>query len=248
MKLGSGMYKEIARDALKGNWMKAIAAGFAAGWLGVFSSSFLFIAGYVFVAGVFFFFFFFFLFLAVILVYFLEFLPGFYPILFLGTTIIALIYFFIGGVIRLGYIDFNLALLDRRKNGIYRLGSRMSDWWRVLCAKITLFFALSLGYVLLIAPGIITKYSYAMVPYILEERPDFTVHEAFKASKQIMKKHKWELFCLRFSFIGWYIIGILTLGIGLIFINPYRYAAEAAFYNEISGRAEAYYGRKEDRY
>lgn len=120
----------------------------------------------------------------------------------------------------------------------------MSDWWRVLCAKITLFFALSLGYVLLIAPGIITKYSYAMVPYILEERPDFTVHEAFKASKQIMKKHKWELFCLRFSFIGWYIIGILTLGIGLIFINPYRYAAEAAFYNEISGRAEAYYGRK----
>ena len=35
MKLGSGMYKEIARDALKGNWMKAIA-GFAAGWLGVF--------------------------------------------------------------------------------------------------------------------------------------------------------------------------------------------------------------------
>ena len=73
-------------------------------------------------------------------------------------------------------------------------------------------------------------------------------NEAFKASKQIMKKHKWELFCLRFSFIGWYIIGILTLGIGLIFINPYRYAAEAAFYNEISGRAEAYYGRKEDRY
>ena len=105
MKLGSGMYKEIARDALKGNWMKAIAAGFAAGWLGVFSSSFLFIAGYVLVA--------------VILVYFLEFLPGFYPILFLGTTIIALIYFFIGGVIRLGYIDFNLALLDRTESIVW---------------------------------------------------------------------------------------------------------------------------------
>ena len=87
-----------------------------------------------------------------------------------------------------------------------------------------------------------------MVPYILEERPDFTVHEAFKAYETDYEKHKWELFCLRFSFIGWYIIGILTLGIGLIFINPYRYAAEAAFYNEISGRAEAYYGRKEDRY
>ena len=53
---------------------------------------------------------------------------------------------------------------------------------------------------------------------------------------------------MRLSFIGWDILGILTLGIGFIFINPYRYAAEAAFYNEISGRAEAYYGRKEDRY
>lgn len=49
---------------------------------------------------------------------------------------------------------------------------------------------------------------------------------------------------MRLSFIGWDILGILTLGIGFIFINPYRYAAEAAFYNEISGRAEVYYGRK----
>ena len=233
MRLGSGTYKEIARDALKGNWLKAAAAGLIAGWLGVFSSSLLFIAEYALVA--------------VALIYFLEFLPGFYPILFIGTTIVVLIYFFIGGVVRLGYIDFHLALLDRRKTRISRLVSKLSDWWRVLCAKITLFFALSLGYILCIIPGVIVKYSYAMVPYILEERKDFSVREAFRASKQIMKKHKWELFCLRFSFIGWYILGILTLGIGFIFINPYRYAAEAAFYNEISGRAEAYYGRKEDR-
>lgn len=233
MRLGSGTYKEIARDALKGNWVKAAAAGLVAGWLGVFSFSLLFLAGYAL--------------LAVILVYFLEFLPGFYPILFIGTTIIAIIYFFIGDVVRLGYIDFNLALLDRRKNGVSRLVSRMADWWRVLCAKIMMFFALSLGYLLLIIPGIVIKYSCAMVPYILEERPDFSVREAFRASKQIMKGHKWELFCLRLSYIGWYILGILTLGIGFIFINPYRYAAEAAFYNEISGRAEAYYGRNEHK-
>ena len=231
MRLGSGTYKEIAKDALKGNWIKAAVAGLVAGWLGVFSFSFLFLVGYAVVA--------------VILVYFLEFLPGFYPVLFLGTTILALIYFFIGDAVRLGYIDFNLALLDRRKNGIFRLVGRMSDWWRVLCSKITLFFVLSLGYLLLIVPGVIAKYSYAMVPYILEERKDFSVYEAFRASKQIMKNHKWELFCLRFSYLGWYILGIFTLGIGFIFINPYHYAAEAAFYNEISGRAEAYYGRNE---
>lgn len=233
MRLGSGTYKEIALDALKGNWVKTAVAGLFANWLGVFSSSFLFITKYAFIA--------------IILIYFLEFLPGFYQILFIGTTAIALIYFFIGGPVRLGYIDFNLALLDRRKNGIACLTGRMSDWWRVLCAKITLFFVLSLGYILFIIPGVVAKYSYAMVPYILEERKGFSTREAFRASKQIMKKHKWELFCLRLSFIGWDILGILTLGIGFIFINPYRYAAEAAFYNEISGRAEVYYGRKTNR-
>ena len=44
MRLGSGTYKEIALDALKGNWVKAAVAGLFANWLGVFSSSFLFIA------------------------------------------------------------------------------------------------------------------------------------------------------------------------------------------------------------
>ena len=53
------------------------------------------------------------------------------------------------------------------------------------------------------------------------------------------------LFAIKFYWMD--ILGILTLGIGFIFINPYRYAAEAAFYNEISGRAEVYYGRKTNR-
>lgn len=50
MRLGSGTYKEIALDALKGNWVKAAVAGLFANWLGVFSSSFLFIAKYAFIA------------------------------------------------------------------------------------------------------------------------------------------------------------------------------------------------------
>ena len=42
MRLGSGTYKEIALDALKGNWVKAAVAGLFANWLGVFSSSFIY--------------------------------------------------------------------------------------------------------------------------------------------------------------------------------------------------------------
>ena len=54
-------------------------------------------------------------------------------------------------------------------------------------------------------------------------------------SKQMMDGNKWRLFCLRLSFIGWDILCGFTLGIGYLWLNPYKQAAEAAFYREISG-------------
>ena len=38
-----------------------------------------------------------------------------------------------------------------------------------------------------------------------------------------------------FSFIGWDLLASLTLGVGGLWLNPYKKAAEAAFYREISG-------------
>ena len=55
-----------------------------------------------------------------------------------------------------------------------------------------------------------------------------------KISKQMMKGNKWRLFCLQFSFIGWMILGTVTMGIGFLWINPYMNAATTAFYDEIS--------------
>ena len=83
-----------------------------------------------------------------------------------------------------------------------------------------------------------------MVPYILEEKKDYTVGKAMKMSRKIMRGHKWELFCLRFSFLGWYILSLLTFGLALFYVLPYMNTAEAVFYNEISGRADAFYGRE----
>lgn len=229
MKLGSYTYKKIAREALRGNWVRAAAAGIVAGFLGAFPLSVPSVLGCLAAMAA--------------AIYFLEGIPGFFLVLGGCMSVIGLFYFFIGGVIRMGYIDFNLALLDRRNARLSLLLEKGELWWNVLCAKVIIFMIKCVGYVLLIVPGVILSYMYAMVPYILEERPDFAVHEAFEASRQIMKGHKWELFCLQISFLGWYILGIISFGIGLIFVKPYRQASEAAFYNEISGRADLFYGR-----
>lgn len=86
---------------------------------------------------------------------------------------------------------------------------------------------------LLIVPGIIKAYSYAMSMYILKDNPEMTANEARKASMQIMNGQKWKLFCLHFSFIGWVLLSVLTFGILMIWVLPYIRVAEAKFYEEL---------------
>lgn len=232
MKLTSSEYKEIARSSLRGKWVSAIFAGLVASLLGVFCTSPLFLCQDVGVmAG---------------LLWSLETVPHYFLLLVAMGSIIAIIYFFIGGVIRFGYIDYNLALLDRRKAGVGTLFGKVSMMWRAICMELLLFFVRFCYTILLIVPGIVVSYTYAMVPYILEERPGYNVRKAMRISKKMMRGHRWELFRLDLSFLGWDILCFLTLGLACIYVIPYKSATKAVFYNEISGRASTYYGREED--
>ena len=56
-----------------------------------------------------------------------------------------------------------------------------------------------------------------------------------------MKNRFCQYLCLQFSFIGWYIVGFLAIGIGLLWVIPYNYVALASFYQtalEEKGLAE----------
>ncbi|OUQ70192.1 hypothetical protein B5E53_00810 [Eubacterium sp. An11] len=230
MKLTSAEYKEIARDALKGNWGRAIGAMLIAACLSAFFTSLYFISHFMFIMSV--------------AIRIFENLPHYFLMLVGIGIVLAVFFFFAGGPARFGYIDFNLALLDRREAVPSMVLGRFSLIWKGMYMKIALFFYELFFTILLIIPGIVTMYAYAMVPYILEEKKDYTVGKAMKMSRKIMRGHKWELFCLRFSFLGWYILSLLTFGLALFYVLPYMNTAEAVFYNEISGRADAFYGRE----
>ena len=98
----------------------------------------------------------------------------------------------------------------------------------ILTAIYTLLWAL-----LLLIPGIIKSYSYAMAPYILKDNPEMGAEEAIVESMKMMKGYKLKLFLLDLSFIGWIILMILTLGIGLLLLAPYMNTARATFYEEL---------------
>ena len=89
---------------------------------------------------------------------------------------------------------------------------------------------------LLIVPGIIAAYSYAMAYFIMAENPSVRPLDAIRRSKQMMVGQKWKLACLQGRFIGWALLGLLTRGIGLLWVYPYYMASAAAFYEDLKRR------------
>lgn len=151
---------------------------------------------------------------------------------------LSLVIFILGGVVQLGYTQYLLKQHDRQERSTKDLFSQFDRFGQgflqfFLRGLYTVLWAL-----LFIIPGIIKAYAYSMTPFIMADNPEMKAKDAIKASQELMKGHKWELFCLEFSFIGWALLNLLTLGIGSLFLNPYINAAYAAFYrNKIQPKA-----------
>lgn len=91
---------------------------------------------------------------------------------------------------------------------------------------------------LLFVPGLIKAYSYYMVPYILAEHPELSASEIITRSRKMMNGHKWQAFKLDLSFLGWILLGVLTLGLVNIFWTaPYMESAQAALYLKLRDAA-----------
>ncbi len=86
---------------------------------------------------------------------------------------------------------------------------------------------------LLIIPGIIKSISYSQTLFILSDNKDLSANEAITKSMEMMDGYKMKYFQLQLSFIGWVILGILTLGIGYLWLAPYIYVSNAKFYEDL---------------
>lgn len=147
----------------------------------------------------------------------------------------AIITLVLGGAVKLGLVSYNIDLITRRKNPVFStLFSRFNIFGKAFALQFMTSLFISLWTLLFIVPGIIASYRYAMAPYLLSENPNLGVMEALRLSKQMMDGNKLRLFKLHLSFIGWIILAGFTLGIGYLWLAPYTYAAEAAFYLDIS--------------
>ena len=157
------------------------------------------------------------------------------PIIIIASLFAAVIYFVLGSFIGVGYAKFNLNLVDKKNAAFETLFEYFSHWKTTTIARLLRALYVFLWSLLFIIPGIVAGFSYAMTDYILAEDPELTADEAISQSKSIMMGNKWRFFCLQFSFIGWDILATLAFGIGHLWLTPYKQAAYAAFYREVSG-------------
>lgn len=90
---------------------------------------------------------------------------------------------------------------------------------------------------LFIIPGIIASLRYSMAYYLVAEDPELGPSEALKKSGEMMMGHKWEFFVLGLSFILWYLLIPLTLGLAIFWVLPYQQLTYAAFYRRLKGES-----------
>lgn len=119
---------------------------------------------------------------------------------------------------------------------MYKKQHLMSSIGTMLLMQVYIF----LWSLLFIIPGIIKSYSYAQALFIKAENPNISASRAIELSKIMMEGHKGDLFYLHLSFIGWMLLSSITYNIlGIVYVFPYFYAAQAFAYEEIKADAIA---------
>ena len=83
---------------------------------------------------------------------------------------------------------------------------------------------------LFVVPGIIKSYEYRFVAYIVAENPGIDYKTALATSREMTYGHKGAMFVLDLSVIGWFLLGGLLCGIGVLFVYPYYDATYAQLY------------------
>lgn len=107
--------------------------------------------------------------------------------------------------------------------------------WTMFVENVFLF----LFWRLTIVGFFIKQYSYRMVPYIVAENPNIEALDAIRLSRRMMKGHKWECFVADCSFLGWYLLNLITFGLsGIFYSNGYNAAFFAEYYVYVRSMAK----------
>ena len=146
-------------------------------------------------------------------------------------------------ILSAGFIIFLLNTIRNTSACYENLLDGFAIFGRVILLQIVTGIFVFLWSLLLVVPGIIAAYRYRQAIYLLIDHPEMSVMDCIRESKRMMAGHKWELFVLDLSFIGWGFLSSLAM-IGWlvrIYTTPYFGLTYALYYEALCGRTAADY-------
>ena len=132
-----------------------------------------------------------------------------------------------------GFVVYFLNLIRNDNTDYERLFDGYKDFIRIFLAEFLVNLAMGIGMILLIIPGIIIGSGLVMTGFILKDDKEISAVDAMKKSWEMTDGHKGALVLLFLSFLGWIILSIFTLGIGMLFLYPYMQTALAHCYEDL---------------
>ena len=148
------------------------------------------------------------------------------------SSIVTILILYLSASIQVGMSLFCLDIYNAKGITFSTLFSSFNTL-KPFAVTIILTLIITVGFVLLIIPGIVLALMYSQVYYILAENPDIGVSEVFKKSEKMMKGKKWQLLMLMLRAILYFFLSVFTLFIWLIWLLPRYNVAFAGFYEEL---------------
>lgn len=85
---------------------------------------------------------------------------------------------------------------------------------------------------------VLVEITFGLTYFILIDGEELSVMNALKTTIHLIKNHRGRFFYMQLSFIGMYFLVALTLGIGLLWVQPYVVQTTTLFYLDVKGELD----------
>lgn len=140
----------------------------------------------------------------------------------------------IWGLLSYGYNVYVLNLAQGKDAKISNLFAGFSKkFFSIVKLTLKQFFLLVFWTIILIFPFFIKLITYSMSRLLIADGRISKEQSPIKESKHLVKNNYSRYFNFVITFAGWFVLGILSGGIGLIWIYPYYMTNKAIFYENL---------------
>ncbi|UQS83172.1 DUF975 family protein [Bombilactobacillus thymidiniphilus] len=144
-------------------------------------------------------------------------------------------------------VSVSFAALDQLRETTKQMGIAQSlqvfsgvYFFKVLVLWLVIYLIYYLGNLILLPIGLYFYYGFKLTYFILKDLTQGSARISWRNALKtlgyswtMMRGHKWQLFVLDLSFIGWDLLNFMTLGLFNLYVAPYRAASYAVFYQNL---------------